>query len=88
MPPPQDQALVDRVIYEELCRGQVREESRREHVRVIMDLAERGVEGVILGCTEIGLLVGPEDSLLPVFDTARLHAEKGVALALEWRAGS
>jgi aspartate racemase len=56
--------------------------SRKQYVRVIRRLAEQGAEGVILGCTEIGLLIRPADSPLPVFDTTRLHAEAAVDYAL------
>jgi len=82
VPAPEDRALVDRVIYAELCQGVIREESRRDYVRIMAGLAEQGAAGIILGCTEIGLLVEQEDAPLPVFDTARIHAEKGVDLAL------
>jgi len=75
-------AQVDRVIYEELCQGQVLEGSRSAYVEIIGQLAERGAEAVILGCTEIGLLIKPEDSPLPVFDTTRVHSEFAVDLAL------
>ena len=75
--------VVHDVIYDELCQGKVVEESRREYLRVIDALAERGAEGVILGCTEITLLIKPQDVSLPVFDTTRLHAEEAVRLALE-----
>ncbi|MFG3229222.1 aspartate/glutamate racemase family protein [Kitasatospora sp. NPDC048194] len=76
-------ALVHRVIYEELCVGIVREESRAAYRRVIGDLVAAGAEGVILGCTEIELLVRPEDSPVPVFPTTRLHAKAAVAAALD-----
>ncbi|ATL28253.1 aspartate/glutamate racemase family protein [Streptomyces formicae] len=76
-------ALVHRVIYEELCLGVVREASRAAYQEVIADLVERqGAEGVILGCTEIELLIGAEDSPVPVFPTTRLHAEAAVEAAL------
>ncbi|MEV6209896.1 aspartate/glutamate racemase family protein [Kitasatospora sp. NPDC051914] len=75
-------AEVHRVIYEELCLGVVREESRAAYREVIADLVARGAEGVVLGCTEIELLVGPEDSPVPVFPTTRLHAEAAVTAAL------
>ncbi|MER7579026.1 aspartate/glutamate racemase family protein [Kitasatospora sp. NPDC097691] len=75
-------ALVHRVIYEELCVGVVREESRAAYRRVIEDLVAAGAEGIVLGCTEIELLVRQEDSPVPVFPTARLHAEAAVAAAL------
>ncbi len=77
-----DRQIVDRVIYSELCQGQILDESRREYLRIIQELAGQGADGVILGCTEIGLLIKPEDSQLPVFDTAQIHAEAGVDLAL------
>ncbi|MFB7619506.1 aspartate/glutamate racemase family protein [Kitasatospora sp. NPDC056181] len=75
-------ALVHRVIYEELCLGVVREESRAGYRRVIEELVADGAEGVILGCTEIELLVGDGDSPVPLFPTARLHAEAAVGAAL------
>ena len=71
-----------RVIYEELCVGLVSDVSRDEYRRIMGELAERGAEGVLLGCTEIDLLVGPADCPVPVFDTTRLHAERAVELAL------
>ena len=74
--------VVHDVIYDELCRGAVVEESRREYLRVINSLADRGAEGVILGCTEITLLVRQGDTAMPLFDTTRLHAEEAVRLAL------
>lgn len=74
--------LVNRVIYEELCLGIVKDESRRQFSAVIDGLKNRGAQGVILGCTEIGLLVSQEDSSLPVFDTTYIHAEKAAMYAL------
>ncbi|MFF5763483.1 aspartate/glutamate racemase family protein [Streptomyces tanashiensis] len=82
VPDADGRAEVHRVIYEELCLGIVREESRAAYQRVIKDLVADGAEGVILGCTEIELLIGPEDSPVPVFPTARLHAEAAVQAAL------
>ncbi|MET9962463.1 aspartate/glutamate racemase family protein [Streptomyces sp. NPDC006326] len=75
-------ALVHRVIYEELCRGIVREASRTAYREVIGQLVAEGAQGVILGCTEIELLIGADDSPVPVFPTARIHAEAAVAAAL------
>ncbi|MFD0268592.1 aspartate/glutamate racemase family protein [Streptomyces sp. NPDC127106] len=75
-------ALVHRVIYEELCLGIVREESRTAYQKVIEDLVAAGAEGIILGCTEIELLIGPGDSPVSLFPTARLHAEAAVDAAL------
>ena len=74
--------LVNRVIYDELCLGIVKEDSRKAFSAVIDGLKERGAQGVILGCTEIGLLVSQEDSSLPVFDTTYIHAEKAAMYAL------
>lgn len=74
---------VHRVIYEELCLGTVRDESRDVFRRIIEDLVARGAEAVILGCTEISMLVRPEDSTVPVFDTTEIHARKAVDWALE-----
>jgi aspartate racemase len=74
--------LVHRVIYQELCLGVIREESRAAYRSVIADLVARGAEGIVLGCTEIELLISPADSPVPVFATTRLHAEAAVAAAL------
>ncbi len=77
-----DRGLVHRVIYDELCVGVVSEASREEYRRIMGELAGRGAEAILLGCTEIDLLVGPEDSPVPLFDTTRLHAARAVDLAL------
>ena len=77
-----DRAGIHRVIYDELCHGRVLEESRRSFQRIIDDLKDRGAEGVILGCTEIPLLIRPEDSSLPVFDTTLIHAQQAVDFAV------
>jgi aspartate racemase len=79
-----DQATVHRIIYDELCLGVVREESRDAYRKVIRRLVDAGAEGVIYGCTEIELLVGPQDSPIPVFPTTRLHVEAAVDRALGW----
>jgi aspartate racemase len=73
---------VHEVIYRELAFGRVLEESRRAYVAIIDDLRRRGAEGVILGCTEIPLLIRPQDSPVPVFDTTALHAAAAVDFAL------
>jgi aspartate racemase len=83
VPGADDRRLVHDVIYGELCLGVVREDSRSEYRRVMRDLADRGAEAILLGCTEIDLLVGPADAPVPVFDTTRLHAQKAVEMALE-----
>ncbi len=82
VPDPPDRRLVHNVIYDELCQGVVNEHSRTEYRRIMRELADRGAEGILLGCTEIDLLVDPSDSPVPVFDTTRLHAERAVELAL------
>ncbi len=82
LPPQQDRDLVHRVIYEELVLGVVRDESRREYLRIMDDLRAAGAEGVIEGCTEIVMLVQQEDTDIPLFDTTSIHAEAAVELAL------
>ena len=82
MPGPDDRKIVHDVIYEELCRGIIDDGSRDEYRRIMRSLADEGAQGILLGCTEIDLLVGQEDSPVPVFDTTRLHAERAVTLAL------
>src|SRR5687767_11207503 len=82
VPDEPDRRIVHEVIYEELCVGIVADRSRAEYRRIIAALADRGAEGILLGCTEIDLLVGPQDSPVPVFDTTRLHAQRAVDLAL------
>lgn len=74
IPNEEDVERINHVIYNELCLGEINDASRKQFVRVIEELKEIGAEGVILGCTEIGMLVKQEDSPLPVFDTAQIHA--------------
>ncbi len=81
-PPADERAIVHRIIYEELVLGIVREESRRAYQRVIAHLVERGAQGIILGCTEIMLLIAPEDCPVPSFDTTTLHAVAAADYAL------
>lgn len=83
--PEVDRTNLNGIIYDELCRGIVREESRRVYVEAISRLAARGAEAVILGCTEIGMLIDDAVSPLPVFDTTDLHAKALVAAALAGR---
>lgn len=80
LPSPQDRATVHRIIYDELCLGIVRDESRRAYQDVIARFD--GAEGIILGCTEIELLIGQADVPLPVFPTTRLHVEAAVERAV------
>ena len=82
VPEAADRRTVHAVIYDELCVGVVHDASREAYRRVMGDLVARGAQGILLGCTEIDLLVGPEDASVPVFDTTRLHAYRAVELAL------
>jgi aspartate racemase len=75
-------AVINQVIYEELCLGVIRRSSRIAYQGVIADLERQGAEAVILGCTEITLLIRPADSPLPLFDTTELHAIAAVDYAL------
>lgn len=78
-----DREIIHRVIFEELGLGILRPESKAAYLRIIDDLVAQGAQGVILGCTEIGLLVKPEDHPTPLFDTTRIHAEAAVDWALQ-----
>ncbi len=82
VPPQQDRELVHRVIYEELCLGIVREPSRGEFRRIAEALVEGGAEGIILGCTEICMLLRSSDVEIPLFDTTDIHARGAALLAL------
>jgi aspartate racemase len=82
IPDPADRAIVHRVIDEELCQGDLRAESRAQYREILQRLVEAGAEGIILGCTEIALLVGPEDTPVLLFDTTALHARAAAAWAL------
>lgn len=82
IPDEEDVDIVNDIIFRELCLGQIRQESRRIYTGIIEKLKNAGAEGIILGCTEIGLLIGQENSVLPVFDTTLIHAQKAAELAL------
>lgn len=82
IPDADQRATVHDIIYDELCLGRINDASRQAYQRIIADLVARGARGVILGCTEIGLLIRPRDCPVPIFDTARLHAEAAVDAAL------
>ncbi len=77
-----DRDFVHDVIYNELCRGEIKPESRMRYVSIVKKLVDAGAEGVIYGCTEIPLLIQPEDSPVPTFDTLLLHAKAAVEYAL------
>jgi aspartate racemase len=83
VPNADDRAVVNRVIYEELVVGKVEAASKAGYLRVIADLIAQGAEGIILGCTEIMMLITQDDCTVPVFDTTRLHAEAAVTAALQ-----
>jgi aspartate racemase len=82
VPPEPDLTLVHDVIYDELCRGRVLDGSREQYRRVISQLEAAGAEGIIYGCTEIDLLLGPHDAAVPVFDSTRIHVDAAVDWAL------
>ena len=82
VPDQAERDLVHRIIYDELCLGVIRDDSRERYREIIARLVERGAEGIIYGCTEIGLLVSAADSPVPVFDTTQIHAASAVDFAL------
>jgi aspartate racemase len=82
IPEAPDREVVHRIIYDELVQGEIRAESRKVYLQVINRLKAEGAQGVVLGCTEIPLLVKQSDVDLPVFDTTTLHAEAAVKWAL------
>ena len=82
IPEDKDIETVNHVIYDELCRGIISDVSRKEYVRIISSLQQKGAQGVILGCTEIGLLISQKDLPIPVFDTTYIHARKAALLLL------
>jgi aspartate racemase len=83
IPNADERRIVHQVIYDELCKGKIKESSRAKFLEIMKYLVEDGAEGIILGCTEIGLLVKQENSLVPLFDTTKIHAEAAVDFALE-----
>jgi aspartate racemase len=83
VPAAEDRRLIDKVIFDELCRGIIADESRKKYLRIIDSLAAQGCAAVILGCTEIALLIGPRDTDLPLYDTTEIHAQQAVAMMLE-----
>lgn len=83
VPEPDDREQVHRIIYDELCMGVLKESSRQKYREIIQSLAKQGAEAVILGCTEISLLIGAEDAPLPLFDTTSIHANAAAERALQ-----
>lgn len=82
IPEEKQMELVNHVIYDELCKGVISADSKQAFLDIIEGLAQRGAQGIILGCTEIGLLVQQKDSAIPLFDTALIHAERAALDAL------
>jgi len=82
VPEEEGRAIVNRIIYDELCQGKIEDSSRRACIKIIAGLIERGAEGIVLGCTELPLLIRSGDVHIPLFNTTRLHAEAAVKLAL------
>ena len=82
IPEKADRQIIQDIIYQELCHGKIQTASRKEFLRIIENLANKGAQGVILGCTEIGLLIQQKGTPLPVFDTTILHAQAAARLAL------
>jgi len=85
IPDPDQREAVHEIIYTELVKGSIREASRNTFKRIIASLAKQGAEGVVLGCTEIPLLISPGDVEIPVFDTTRIHVEEAISMALNDR---
>jgi aspartate racemase len=83
IPNSSDREIVHRIIYDELVLGRIEPASKAEYLRIIADLAKAGAEGIILGCTEIGLLINQSDCSLPLFDTTRIHAMAAVDFAIQ-----
>ncbi|MED2185894.1 aspartate/glutamate racemase family protein [Bacillus wiedmannii] len=85
VPSEKDRDKINEVIYIELCLGKITSQSREYYKRVIEDLVKEGAQGIILGCTEIGLLIKQEDVSIPIFDTTHIHAVEAVNFALQNR---
>jgi len=83
VPQKEDRALVHKIIYQELCLGKILDKSKTEYLRIIDALVKEGAEAIILGCTEIGMLVKQEDTRVKIIDTTIIHAEKAVEFALQ-----
>ena len=83
VPDAPEREIVHRIIYDELVLGEIRQSSKEQYLAIIERMLDQGVQGVILGCTEIGLLVHQQDSRVPLFDTTLIHAEAAVDYALE-----
>lgn len=85
IPDKKDRKSVHTIIYEELCLGQIKTRSQKEYISIAKRLVEKGAQGIILGCTEIGMLLKPEDIDIPLYDTTIIHAAKAVEWALQYK---
>ncbi len=83
IPNKEDRELVNDVIFQELCLGQVLSQSREEYARIAADMAAQGAQAIILGCTEIGMLLDQKDAPVPLYDTTVIHAAQAVSYALK-----
>ena len=82
VPGEEERAMIHQIIYDELCQGEIKDSSRRACIDIINGLMGKGAEGIVLGCTELPLLIRPGDINVPLFDTTRLHAEEAIKMAL------
>lgn len=83
IPEAAERDMINEIIFDELCLGKINESSKVKYKQAIQNLIDRGAQGIILGCTEIGLLIHDEDAAVPLFDTAKLHAKAAVMEALD-----
>ena len=83
IPEAAERDMINQVVFDELCLGEILDSSKVEFQKVIQKLIDRGAEGIILGCTEIGLLIQQDDAEIPLFDTAKIHVEAAVKEALD-----
>lgn len=83
IPDESQREVIHQVIYRELCRGEIKQTSKRAYLEIVDSLAEQGAQAVILGCTEIGLLIRPEDTPIALYDTTEIHAARAVQAALD-----
>lgn len=83
IPAPSDRKIIHDVIFDELCMGRYRDASRNAYLRIIDHLSQNGAQAIILGCTEIGLLINQGDTKVTLYDTTAIHADKAVQFALK-----
>jgi aspartate racemase len=83
VPEEKDQNIINEIIYSELCKGMIKDNSRKEYINIINKMIKNGASGIILGCTEIGLLIKEKDVSIKLFDTTIIHAKKAIEFALK-----